>query len=40
VESTGGAFEVQRDGILIYSKKQTGRHPEWEEIRDRLHAGT
>ncbi len=36
VESSGGVFEVSRDGRLIYSKKRTGRHPTWEEIRDAL----
>ena len=38
IESGGGVFEVERDGELIYSKKQTGRHAEWEEVRDRLRA--
>ena len=36
IRSTGGVFEVSRDGELIYSKKQTGRHPTWEEIREKL----
>ena len=36
IESGGGVFEVEKDGALIYSKKQTGRHADWEEIRDRL----
>jgi len=36
VRSSGGVFEVSRDGELIYSKKETGRHPTWEEIRARL----
>jgi predicted Rdx family selenoprotein len=36
VPSGGGVFEVSRDGRLIYSKKQTGRHAEWEDIRPRL----
>jgi selenoprotein W-related protein len=40
VESSGGVFEVSTDGELIYSKKQTGRHAEWDEIRDRLHERT
>jgi predicted Rdx family selenoprotein len=31
-------FEVERDGELIYSKKRTGRHAEWDEIRERLEA--
>lgn len=40
VESGGGAFEVSRDGELIYSKKETGRHAEWDEVRDRLREPT
>ncbi len=36
IESSGGVFEVERDGELIYSKKRTGRHAEWEDVRDRL----
>lgn len=35
-ESSGGVFEVSANGELVYSKKQTGRHAEWEEVRDRL----
>jgi len=27
IESSGGVFEVELDGDLIYSKKQTGRFP-------------
>jgi len=29
-------FEVSQDDVLVYSKKRTGRHPDWEEIRDLL----
>ncbi|MBX6364067.1 MAG: Rdx family protein [Gemmatimonadetes bacterium] len=36
IESSGGVFEVSKDGELIYSKKQTGRHPTWDEIREKL----
>jgi selT/selW/selH-like putative selenoprotein len=36
VPGGGGVFEVSRDGVLIYSKKSTGRHPTWEEIRAAL----
>lgn len=36
VPSSGGVFEVSRDGRLIYSKRATGRHAEWEEVRDAL----
>ena len=32
IEGSGGAFEVRRDGKLIFSKHQTGRFPEDEEI--------
>lgn len=39
IESGGGVFEVVRDGELIYSKKRTGRHAEWEDVRPRLEAG-
>ncbi len=36
VQSWGGVFEVSRDGRPIFSKKQAGRFPDWEEIRSRL----
>ena len=36
VEASGGVYEVKVDGELVYSKKATGRHPEWEQVRDRL----
>ena len=36
IASGGGVFEVEKDGELIYSKKRTGRHAEWEEVRERL----
>ena len=32
IESSGGVFDVMQDGKVIYSKKQTGRFPEHEEI--------
>jgi selenoprotein W-related protein len=32
VPSSGGVFEVTRDGELIYSKRQTGRHAQWEDV--------
>jgi selenoprotein W-related protein len=32
IESGGGVFEVTVDGKKIFSKKQTGRFPEDEEI--------
>jgi selenoprotein W-related protein len=32
IPSSGGVFEVVRDGTLIFSKKRTGRHAEWEDV--------
>jgi selenoprotein W-related protein len=32
IPSGGGAFEVKVDDKLIYSKLQTGRHPEEGEV--------
>ena len=37
VQSWGGVFEISRDGELIFSKKQSGRFPEWQEIKEKLH---
>lgn len=36
IPGSGGVFEVYQDGELIFSKKQAGRFPEWEEIRGAL----
>jgi selenoprotein W-related protein len=36
VPSSGGVFEVSKDGQTIFSKRQTGRFPEWEELRAAL----
>jgi selenoprotein W-related protein len=36
VPSSGGRFEVSIDGNLIYSKLQTGRFPEYQEIRQHI----
>ncbi len=33
IECSGGVFEVEKDGALVYSKKATGRHAEWDEVR-------
>lgn len=33
VPSSGGVFEVTRDGEILWSKKATGRFPEWDEIK-------
>ena len=32
IEGSGGVFEVEVDGKLIYSKRATGRFPENDEI--------
>jgi selenoprotein W-related protein len=36
VEGAGGIFDVKADGRLVYSKHQTGRFPEDEEILSAL----
>ncbi len=36
IPSSGGAFEVKVDGKLAYSKLQTGRHPEVDEVRQAI----
>ncbi len=36
VPSAGGRFEVSIDGDLIYSKLETGRFPETEEIAEHV----
>ena len=36
VQSWGGVFEISRDDELIFSKKKTGRFPEWQEIKEKL----
>ena len=32
IPSNGGVYEVQKNGELIFSKKEQGRFPELEEI--------
>ena len=32
VKSSGGVFEISLDGDLVYSKKATGRFPQWKEV--------
>jgi len=32
IESGGGAFEVRKDGKLVFSKKATGRFPDNKEL--------
>jgi len=40
IPSSGGVYEVTIDGDLIYSKKETGEHAEYEQVagpvRERL----
>jgi len=36
IAGSGGAFDVRIDGQLVFSKHQTGRFPEDEEILGRL----
>ena len=36
IPSTGGRFEVSIDGSQIYSKLQTGRFPDYQEIRKHI----
>ena len=38
IPSSGGVFEVSLDGETIFSKRQTGRFPEYEEIARHLEA--
>jgi selenoprotein W-related protein len=40
IPSYGGIFEVMVDGQLIFSKKQTHRHPTIDEIRKVLRQRT
>jgi len=32
IEGSGGVFEVTVDGTLVFSKKETGRFPAYQEI--------
>lgn len=34
IESAGGAFEIVRDGVLIFSKHETDRFPSNDEIEN------
>ncbi len=36
VRGSGGVFEVQYDGRTIYSKRETGRFPEVDEVLDQI----
>jgi selT/selW/selH-like putative selenoprotein len=35
-KSSGGAFEVRKDGALIFSKLEAGRFPEDDEVLKQL----
>ncbi|NIQ93541.1 MAG: SelT/SelW/SelH family protein [Desulfuromonadales bacterium] len=39
VESSGGVFEVAVDGRLLYSKKETGRFPDEDELLRQIAGG-
>ena len=32
VPSSGGVFEVEVDGQLVFSKKETGKHADYDEV--------
>jgi selT/selW/selH-like putative selenoprotein len=36
VRSSGGFFEISKDGELIYSKRATGLHPTWNDVVGKL----
>lgn len=38
IPSGGGAFEVKVNGVLVYSKLQTGRHTDSAELRPLIKA--
>ncbi len=38
IKGSGGQFEVELDGKLIFSKKQLGRFPETSEILEKMPA--
>ena len=33
IPSDGGRFELSVDGKLVYSKLETGKFPEWDEVK-------
>jgi selenoprotein W-related protein len=37
VKGSGGIFDVTADGVLVYSKHQTGEFPENDEVLQTLH---
>ena len=38
IPGTGGAYEVTVNGEQIYSKKATGKYPEFQELREKIKA--
>ena len=36
IPSTGGVFEVVVDGVLVYSKKETGEFPDEQQLVKQL----
>ena len=36
IEGSGGVFDVKLDGKMIYSKHETGRFPEHDEVLAKL----
>ena len=34
LKGSGGVFEIERDGSLVYSKKASGRFPNENELRE------
>ena len=36
IPSKGGVYEVEIDGELLYSKKETGKHADDEDLLNRL----
>lgn len=38
VPSKGGVFEVVVDDVLVYSKKQTGRHADYDDLLAEIRA--
>jgi len=38
IPSTGGVYEVIAGDSLVYSKKETGRHAEYEEVAEPIRA--
>jgi selenoprotein W-related protein len=36
IPSTGGVFEVVVDGVLVYSKKETGEFPDEQQLVQQL----